>query len=388
VPSCILNASTNRLLAICQLLSQAPHAHPEIHLSITADKGSISHKAWGPLASLTFTPIPASQTYLVTHFPEFPDEVETQEYQTALLLELTPQKPEIRGLANTAFGGGKQLLARLANELFQIRSDLRGYALNWLFDEFKIWGIDVLDQPVQFTSRKIHRGGLWRLWHRKIDTVSDPKAAFDFLIKGQPAEFAVMARESLLKDMGMNCAIVNPSSQKKLSDLPPDINPISVKFSKNGISLDFVAHKLLNGNTLLKVSVSNCEEGWLVWHALRDELERLGWFSIPNFEIIAPSIVKESEATASQEPPSSTLQSTPNQQINEANKESTQVWLTIPDKGWDRECVRLWHRGLTCKDIGIRLHKTDKTILNRLNQLRKDFGEQTVPYRNANYRPG
>jgi len=324
----------------------------------------------------------------VTHLPEFPDEVETQEYQTALLLELTPQKPEIRRLANTAFGGEKQLLARLANELFQIRSDLRGYALNWLFDEFKIWGIDVLDQPVQLTSRKIHRGGLWRLWHRKIDAVSDPKAAFDFLIKGQPAEFAVMVRESLLKDMGMNCAIVNPGSQKKLSDLPPDINPISVKFRKNGVSLDFIAHKLLNGNTLLKVSVSNSEEGWLVWHALRDELERLGWLSIPNFEIIAPSIRMESEATASRVPSSSTLQSTLNQQIIEANKVFTQVWLTIPDKGWDRECVRLWHRGLTCKDIGIRLQKTDKTILNRLNQLRKDFGEQTVPYRNANYRPG
>lgn len=388
MPSCILNASTNRLLAICQLLSQAPHAHPEIHLSIIADKGSISHKAWGPLVSLTFTPIPASQTYLVTRFPEFPDEVETQEYQTALLLELTPQKPEICRLANTALGGEKQLLARLANELFQIRSDLRGDALNWLFDEFKIWGMDVLDQPVQLTSRKIHRGGLWRLWHRKIDAVSDPKAAFDFLIKGQPAEFAVMARESLLKDMGMNCAIANPGSQKKLSDLPPDINPISVKFRKNGISLDFIAHKLLNGNTLLKVSVSNSEEGWLVWHALRDELERLGWLSIPNIKINTPSIMQESEGMASRLPYSSTLQSTPNQQINEANKETMHVWLTIPDKGWDRECVRLWHRGLTCKDIGIRLHKTDKTILNRLNQLRKDFGEQIVPYRNANYRPG
>ncbi len=388
MPSCILNASTNRLLAICQLLSQAPHAHPEIHLSITVDIGSISHKAWGPLASLTFTPIPASQTYLVTHFPEFPDEVETQEYQTALLLELTPQKPEIRGLANTSFGGEKQLLARLANELFQIRSDLRGYALNWLFDEFKIWGIDVLDQPVQFTSRKIHRGGLWRLWHRKIDTISDPKAAFDFLIKGQPAEFAVMARESLLKDMGMNCAIVNPGSQKKLSDLPPDINPISVKFSKNGISLDFVAHKLLNGNTLLKVSVSNCEKGWLVWHALRDELERLGWFSIPNCEIVIPSIMQESEERTKQKSLSSTIRPAPILQIDEPKKGSSQVWLTIPDKGWDRECVRLWHRGLTCKDIGIRLQKTDKTILNRLNQLRKEFGEQAVPYRNSNYRSG
>jgi len=62
--------------------------------------------------------------------------------------------------------------------------------------------------------------------------------------------------------------------------------------------------------------------------------------------------------------------------------------VMIPDKGWDRECIRLWHRGLTCKDIGIRLQKTDKTILNRLNQLRKEFGEQTVPYRNANYRSG
>ena len=383
--SCILNTTSNRLLAICRLLSQPPFAHPEIHLSVMVEKWEISleHKTWGSLMAFGVSALPASQSFLITHFPEYPNTAETQLFRTALLLKLNPIQPDIRRLASSA-SDEEQLLARLANELFQIRSEQRANAMNWFLNGLRIWGIDTLDQP----QRDKPKDSLWGQWSKRMGLLLIPRAAFEFVIQGSPAEFAVMARESILKEMGLICTVLNPGTQRKILEFPLDINPIAVRFLDRDTSLDLVAHKLLNGNTLLKVSLFDSEKGWWLWDAFRDEMERLGWFSITTKESMSlpvdfkPPEIKGSEIT------SSNTDSEPLPTIEEPKKEPSQTWLMIPDKGWDRECIRLWHRGLTCKDIGIRLQKTDKTILNRLNQLRKEFGEQIVPYRNANYRSG
>ena len=383
--SCILNATSNRVLAICRLLSKPPYAHPDIHLTVMVEKREISleHKTWGSLATFGVSALPASQSFLNTHFPVYPNTAETQLFRTALLLELTPIQPDIRRLANAVFDE-EQLLARLANELFQIRSEQRANAMRWFLNGLRIWGIEIFDQP----HRDIFQDSLWSQWSKRMGLIQIPRAVFDFIIQGSPAEFAVMAHESIVKDMGMSCSILNPGTQRKLLEFPPDINPIAVRFWDKGPSLDLVAHKLLNGNTLLKVSLSDNKKGWGLWDAFRDEMERLGWFSIPAVENKSIPVVFKTTESNRPEPSSLNSDLEPLSPIDEPKKESTQIWLMIPDRGWDRECIRLWHRGLTCKDIGIRLQKTDKTILNRLNQLRKEFGEQTVPYRNANYRSG
>jgi hypothetical protein len=67
--------------------------------------------------------------------------------------------------------------------------------------------------------------------------------------------------------MGLVCTVLNPGTQRKLLEFLPDINPIAVRFWDKGASLDLVAHKLLNGNTLLKVSLSDNEIGWGLWNA-------------------------------------------------------------------------------------------------------------------------
>lgn len=383
--SCILNTTSNRLLAICRLLSQPPFAHPEIHLSVMVEKWEISleHKTWGSLVTFGVSALPASQSFLITHFPEYPNTAETQLFRTALLLKLNPIQPDIRRLASSA-SDEEQLLARLANELFQIRSEQRANAMNWFLNGLRIWGIDTLDQP----QRDKPKDSLWGQWSKRMGLLQIPRAAFEFVIQGSPAEFAVMARESILKEMGLVCTVLNPGTQRKILEFPLNINPIAVRFLNRDTSLDLVAHKLLNGNTLLKVSLSNSEKGWGLWNAFRDEMERLGWFSIPAVENKSIPVVFKTTESNRPEPSSSNSDLEPLSPIDEPKKESPQIWLMIPDRGWDRECIRLWHRGLTCKDIGIRLQKTDKTILNRLNQLRKEFGEQTVPYRNANYRSG
>ena len=380
----ILNATSHRIMAICQVLSQPPYVDPNIHCTVTEIPGvSLEHKTWGSLAMLDVSDLPASQSFLTTRFPEYPKIAETQRYRTVLLVELTPVQPDIRRLANAVFQE-EQLLARLANELFQIRSEQRASAMNWFLNGLRIWGIDMLDQP----QRTLTQGGLWTQWSKRMGLILIPKAAFDFIIQGSPAKFAVMARESRLKEMEMTCTVLNPGTRRKLLEFPPDINPVAVQFWDKDTPLNIVAHKLLNGNTLLKVSLSDNEKGWGLWNAFRDEMERFGWFSIPTIRNKSLPVDMKTSESNHPELSLSNTDSEPLTPIEEPKKESHQVWLMIPDKGRDRECIRLWHRGLTCKDIGIRLQKTDKTILNRLNQLRKEFGEQTVPYRNANYRSG
>ena len=380
----ILNATSHRIMAICQVLSQPPYVDPNIHFTVTEIPGvSLEHKTWGSLAMLDVSDLPASQSFLTTRFPEYPKIAETQRYRTVLLVELTPVQPDIRRLANAVFQE-EQLLARLANELFQIRSEQRASAMNWFLNGLRIWGIDMLDQP----QRTLTQGGLWTQWSKRMGLILIPKAAFDFIIQGSPAKFAVMARESRLKEMEMTCTVLNPGTRRKLLEFPPDINPVAVQFWDKDTPLNIVAHKLLNGNTLLKVSLSDNEKGWGFGMPFATRWNGFGWFSIPTIRNKSLPVDMKTSESNHPELSLSNTDSEPLTPIEEPKKESHQVWLMIPDKGRDRECIRLWHRGLTCKDIGIRLQKTDKTILNRLNQLRKEFGEQTVPYRNANYRSG
>jgi DNA-binding CsgD family transcriptional regulator len=63
--------------------------------------------------------------------------------------------------------------------------------------------------------------------------------------------------------------------------------------------------------------------------------------------------------------------------------EAQEPWLLIPDSGNNRQIVRLWNEHRTCKEISGRVGGTEKTILNRINLLRKQFGPQIVPYRKA-----
>jgi len=56
-------------------------------------------------------------------------------------------------------------------------------------------------------------------------------------------------------------------------------------------------------------------------------------------------------------------------------------WERIPEKGWDRMALKLWHEGYEAKDIGLQLNKKGKTITNRMCVLRKRHGEEVVPKR-------
>jgi hypothetical protein len=375
--SCILNSPSGRLLAICQLLSRPPYNHHGILCTVDVERSKVclELKNWGILATMDVFALPASQSLLCIHLPEYPDLTEARLYRTALLLKLDPKHPDDHRLVGTELEE-RRLLVCLANELDQIRSEQRDAAMQWFLHGLRIWGINILDQPQTDTKQNGTQN--------HVNLNQNIKCTFDLLIQGAPAEFAVMAHASL----GLGGTILRPGTQRELLEVPPDINPVGVQFRKDDSYLHLVVHNLPNGNSLIKGRVSENECGWGLWNAIRDEMERLGWFSIPSLENVSLSTTVEFQRKNLQEITSPTLNNPFLPHLDEPGKELPQIWLAIPDKGWDRECIRLWHRGLTCKDIGRRLEKTDKTILNRLNQLRNEFGEQTVPYRHAIYRSG
>ena len=368
--SFILNSPSGRLLAICLLLSRPPYNHHRILCTVDVERSKVclEHKNWGLLATLEVSALPASQSSLTLHLPEYPDRTEAKEYRTALLLKLDLKHPNDHRLVSTEVEE-QRLLVCLANELDQIRSEQRDAAMQWFLHGLRIWGIKILDQI-----------GYRNQW----GTIQKPKNTFDFLTQGAPAEFAVMAHASF----GVGCTVLSPGTQRELLEVPPDINPVAVQYRKDDANIHLLVHKLPNGNSLIKGMVPENECGWGLWNALRDEMERLGWFSIPDLEYVSPSTTIEPQQKEIPEFIPQKLDNASLPSKNEPGKELPQVWLTIPDKGWDRECIRLWHRGLTSKDIGRRLEKTDKTILTRLNQLRNEFGEQAVPYRHSTYRSG
>lgn len=373
----ILNSPSGRLLAICQLLSRPPYAHQDILCTVDVEKSKVclEHKNWGRLATLEVSALPASQSSLTLNLPEYPDQSEAKEYRTALLLKLDPKHPNDHQLVGTELEE-QRLLVCLANELDQMRSEQRDVAMQWFLHGLRIWGVKSLDQPRSDMKQSGYRN--------QLGLNQRPKATFDFMIQGTPAEFAVMAQAS----WGEGCTVLSPGTQRELLEILPDINPVAVQYQNENGYLHLVVLKLPNGNSLIKASLSANECGWGLWDSFRDEMERLGWFSIPSVESIVSSkpVETQQKYVPERKTPKPVHEHLPLK--DESGKELPQVWLTIPDKGWDRECIRLWHRGLTSKDIGRRLEKTDKTILNRLNQLRNEFGEQTVPYRHATYRSG
>jgi hypothetical protein len=374
---CLLNAPVDRLLAVCHLLSHPPYIHPDIQCLVDRQGICLKHKSWGDLVRLEACGFQSSLTLLSYHFPEYPDQSETLAFELALTTRFTAKNA----------GNSRNLkmdlktsptMAWLSNELFQIRAECREQALSWFFEGLRIWGIAIPNQPER-TSQPDH----WLdRWWTKIGMVNSPKVAFHFFIDGSPADFAVMVQETF-NDGVVGCSISTPSAGQKPRGIPADANPVCVQIYSENVSLDITAYKGSIQNTVLKISLPDNHLGWSLWDDFRNNLERLGWFSIPKFqnprEMLTPS-----DSLLFTNTPRADIRSEDRTEKNQ--NETSQAWQTIPDKGWDRECLQLWHRGLTCKQIGTRLQKNDKTIRNRLNQLRNEFGEQIVPYRNSNPR--
>ena len=199
---------------------------------------------------------------------------------------------------------------------------------------------------------------------------------FDFPIKGTPAQFGVMLRQfaMTLRDninyQRLTCQVYLPGSRKDAGSIPPDANPIEVKLTLSKRLMRIHAHVLPSDGTLLRIHLVGERSLWEKWDTIRDELEKLGWFTLSEIPDIPTSVVSQPITNIEE-------QSQPAKPIAE-------TWKTIPDVGANREILRLWHNGLTCEQIAVRVSLSAKTVLNRINKLRKEFGSEVVPYRKSN----
>jgi hypothetical protein len=128
--------------------------------------------------------------------------------------------------------------------------------------------------------------------------------------------------------------IVMRSDYWPLREIPADINPLEVNILYEAIQLSISIHTLPKAQSLLRVNLVGDANCWRLWDVIRDEMARADWFR-----------------------------------------------LLIPDDGNNRLVVQLWDQNQTCKEIGQKVGSSEKTILNRINELRKQFGPQIVPYR-------
>lgn len=254
-------------------------------------------------------------------------------------------------------GQNDQVVITLSEALYKKRLERQQGFIVWLLDWLQIFGYRDMGSPFSRVS-SAPTG--------KIDR------HFDFPIQGTPAQFGVMIRQftTLLRSQAeyqkLLCQ-VSLTGNKDTLQIPSDANPVEVKIALAKDQITINAHLLPSAGSLLRVQLKGEKTVWLIWDKIRGELEKLGWFTLP--EIPEPSKSVEIKV----EP----------QQIETSTP--VEVWMMIPNVGANRDIVRLWHQGLTCGQIATRVSLNEKTILNRINQLRKDYGIQIVPYRKSNF---
>ncbi len=254
-------------------------------------------------------------------------------------------------------GQNDQVVTTLSEAFYEKRLERQKEFITWLLDRLQIFGYrDLCSLFLSVNSAPSD----------KIDR------QFDFPIQGTPAQFGVMIRQfaSLLSSQAeyqkLLC-LVSLTGNKDTLQIPSDANPVDVKMSLAKDQITINAHLLPSAGSLLRVQLRGEKTVWLIWDKIRDELEKLGWFTLPE-------IPEQNKTVEIKIEPQLIETSTP-----------VEVWLMIPNIGANRDILRLWHQGLTCAQIATRVGLNEKTILNRINRLRKDYGFLIVPYRKSNF---
>ena len=306
-------------------------------------------KKWGAIGQMTCVEMPANQSILQFKPPK------TVNPEAALMYKEILQKECLGPMGRLAelFGKEDIFIATLSQALYEKQLECQQTFFTWLINTLQIFGIR--QQPSNLKS----------------DLAERISEQFVFPIMGTPAQFVVMIQQFIHgwqnqpEYTNLQLQLLIPGT-KDTTYIPTTANPVEVKISQKKNQISIHAHLLPAEKTLLHVHLNGEKSLWLLWDKIRDELEKLGWFSLP----------KIPEQTSSGE-------SKPVPQPQEIPPVS-ETWMSIPDIGANRDIVRLWHLGLTCAQIAARVGLNEKTILNRINQLRKEYGVQIIPYRKSN----
>jgi len=306
-------------------------------------------KKWGDIGQMTCVGMPANQTMLQFKPPMAVTPEVALKYKEVLQNEyLGP-----RGRLAEILGEEDIYICTLSQALYEKRLERQQTFIPWLIRTLQIFGIR--QQPSNL-----------KLYLTELTTEQ-----FIFPITGTPAQFAVMIHQFIqvlqnepeYNNLKFQLLI---AGTKELTYIPPTANPVEVKISQKKNQIGIHAHLLPAEKTLLHVHLNGDKSLWLFWDKIRDELEKLGWFSLPEI----PAQTSSGEVKPVSKP----------QEVIPV----VEPWMNITNIGANRDIVRLWHQGLTCAQIAVRVGLNEKTILNRINQLRKEYGVQIIPYRKSN----
>lgn len=310
---------------------------------------------WGNLGQLVCEDFPSHNSQFRFESPKFNSADDLPKYENLIREECLG----LRGRIADLFGQKDVVNQTLSQALYEKRMQRQQEFKVWLFSRLQIFGYrDLYLGLISHNSNKIDE-------------------RLDFPIKGTPAQFGVMLRQfsQTLRTHNQYQQLVSqvilPGSRKDAGSIPPDSNPVEVKLSLLKNILSIHVHALPSGGTLLRVRLNGERILWELWDAIRDELEKLGWFSLPVIPEVPVAMVSQTTKNSKE-------QSQPINTIPE-------IWMTIPDVGPNREILRHWHKGLTCDQIAVRVSLSAKTVLNRINKLRKEYGAEVVPYRKSNF---
>jgi hypothetical protein len=301
---------------------------------------SIQLSPWGDIGFLVIKELAKSQVDIQFYLPPFPTQQEAKQIESAIRAEIMKHKRTTGDLVNNP----ELALQYLTNALHDHKLSLLIRIRNWLASALGIWGL-MENRPIPFI--------------------------FSFVIDGTPAQFAILLRyffPNYRSPEGLSNFEVKVmrSNSLPLQEIPLDINPILVDVSYFRSEVVITVHTMPNLRSLLRVELAANSLSWGMWDAIRDEMARVSWFHLPE---VPESLLAETNETASQKT------------IQPIADRLQEPWQVIPDTGSDRLVVQLWNESKTSKEIGQKVGSTGKTILNRINQLRSEFGPQIVPYR-------
>jgi hypothetical protein len=294
---------------------------------------------WGDIGFITLKELATSRVVLLFYPPPIPTPQETEPLGSAIRVEIFNNDPIYDDIRNNPERGLRYLAQMVYNQkqswLIRVR--------HWLAEALGIWGLGE-ERPIPYN--------------------------FSFVIDGTPAQFAVMLRYFFLayrppgyqRDVEV---LVMRSDNWPLQDIPAEVNPLQVNIWYGEVQLIIAIHTMPNTHSLLRVDLVGDVNSWRLWDLIRDEMARVGWFSLPE---VPEQLLKEMDENHPVE-------------SNQPAMAVQDPWLKIPDKGNNRLIVRLWNENHTYKEIGMKIGSAAKTVMNRIIQLRKEFGPQIVPYR-------
>lgn len=294
---------------------------------------------WGQIGRIKLEQGTSVQTSIQFYTPPYPTPPETERIENAIRAQILNNRRTLSDL----YDKREKILQTLAEDLYKHKQAILLQISAWLTSTLGIWGL-IEDRSIPVT--------------------------FNFLIKGTPAQFGVMLRHffpTYRHPDGVELVAVKvmKPGAGELREIPTDANPIQVNLSLGKSRVEITTHTLPDRQSILRVSLSGDAKSWLLWDALREEMKKLNWFHLPE---VPAQLLENAIGNAPL---------APNQQTVILHE----PWLLIPDAGTNRQLVRLWNEQWTCKEISRKIGGTEKTILNRINLLRKQFGPQIVPYR-------